>query len=207
MPVAEVGDFEGRAIPAGDITPALLDAIATFVPPRGDESDHRSLDWVPRLVDAHPEARPRVTASLASLLRHDDPGVVADVLDQVTSFPEMAADLMALVCDHGDSLRARFGPYCTTPNLLGLVVRALAWMLRPPAVPTPAATRVLATLTDRADGWPTSFVLAWAGDPAGLAPRVPGEVERMDDADAAEFWQDVARAGIQGAAAAAPDRP
>lgn len=180
--------FERREIPDGNLSDCLRQSIQNYVMPRGDEGDFHPLDWVQRLVQAHPETAPRVAAAYFELLRDPQAGVVCDVLEQVPFHPiDLAPELMEFLCRHVDDLRAREDVYRTDRTLLGVVVATLYDTLRGCRAPTLETARLLATLNRPEDGWPGSFLLALAADPGSQMPRLVAELQRMDSAQTESF--------------------
>ena len=172
--------FEQREIPDGSLSDCLRQSIRSYAAPRGDEGDFHPLDWVQRLVQAHPETAPRVAAAYFELLDDADAGVVCDVLEQVPSHPaDLAPQLMDFLCRHVEDLRTRDDVYRSDRTLLGVCVAALYASLRGDRMPTHEAARVLATLDRPEDGWPDSFLLALAADPGSQLPHLVPELQRM----------------------------
>ena len=180
--------FEQREIPDGNLSDCLRQSIRNYAAPRGDEGDFHPLDWVQRLVQAHPETAPRVAAAYFELLGDADAGVICDVLEQVPSHPaDLAPQLMEFMCRQAERLRARDDVYRTDRTLLGACVTTLYDTLNCRRGPTLEAARLLATLDRPEDGWPRSFLLALAADSQAQLPRLIAAIGRMNDEQLGDF--------------------
>jgi hypothetical protein len=178
--------FEGRELPTGSWTTFLRNAAKQ---PYDEMRDARPLQWVTRLLQAHPESKSAVCAAWAQLLGDDDDGVREQAIELVTGLPCDLGGTLAKTIerDHERLARVRASGD-TAKSLLGLSVFQLH-MLGPTIPISPSAARMLANIERVDDGWPWSLVLALRGDFAASLPRLVPALQRMDRTQIASVAQ------------------
>jgi hypothetical protein len=173
--------FEQHQLPAdGNLVPLLRDlASKVFVESRNDAADQSPWDWTRRLYEQQPSWRDHVDDAFAELLLADDP-LPQMVLEQVTKMPvrSFLPSLFNVIGKHSSKLRRADSMRSNGQTILGSIVRAASSMSRA-AQPGPDAMRVLASIDERADGWPEAFRLAFAADPRSLASEIVPNLQKM----------------------------
>lgn len=190
-------EFEDRSVPDDPkmLTAFLRDeAKHVQIEDRNPNADQSSLDWVQRLVVAHPEIESAVEDAYEKLLRQAEPRVVAEILFQIQQRPGSMPARLPLVLVHARQAlsEAEDPSRGEGRTLLGALIEALA-RFRPTF--SPDAIDVLASIDRREDGWPTSFRLAVIAAPERLAGRVSETIGTLDDEELSLFLAGVLNDG------------
>lgn len=176
-------EFENRFVPDDPkrLTAFLRDeAKRIMIEDRNPDADQSSLDWVQRLVAAHPEIEGAVEDAYEKLLEQAEPRVVAEVLFQIQQRPgSMPARLPHVLMEAAPLLSEAEDPsHGDGRTLLGALVEALSRFR--PALSSDVID-ALASIARREDGWPTSFRLALIAAPDRLVGRVNDTLDALDD--------------------------